>query len=321
MVVGASAGGLEALQQLVAGLPADLPAPVLVVVHLQPSSESALPQVLSRAGHLPAVHARSGEPLQPGRIVVAPPDRHLLVHDSKVRLSRGPRENRQRPAIDVLFRSAAAGYGPGVVAVVLSGALDDGAVGAAAIAAQDGAVLVQDPEEARVTGMPRAALAAVRRARALPAAELGAAVTDLVRRPPPPAMHREPDREQKGSAAMEEEAPTVPTALGVPAALGCPECQGGMFEAAQEGAVTYTCHVGHAWSARTLLDAERQTVEGAIYNAASKLLEMASVHRRLAQLAADRGEGDPAEHLRAAESAEERSRRIQALATEEPGPD
>ena len=317
MVVGASAGGLEALQQLVAGLPADLPAPVLVVVHLQPSSESALPKVLARAGHLPAAHPRGGEALQPGRIVVAPPDHHLLVHDSKVRLSRGPRENRQRPAIDTLFRSAAAAYGPQVVAVVLSGALDDGAVGAAAIAAQDGVVLVQDPGEARVTGMPRATLAAVRRARALPAAELGRAVTDLVRRPAP--GHWEPHPQQEGRVAMEE-GPTATTELGTPAALGCPECQGGMFESAPDGTVTYTCHVGHAWSAQTLLDAERQAVEGAIYNAASKLLEMAAVHRRLAQLAAERDEGDGNEHLRAARAAEERARRIEGLAIEDPDP-
>jgi two-component system, chemotaxis family, protein-glutamate methylesterase/glutaminase len=326
VVVGASAGGLEALQQLVAGLPADLPAAVLVVVHLQASSESALPKVLARAGPLPAAHPRTGEALRPGRIVVAPPDQHLLVHDSKVRLSRGPRENRQRPAIDALFRSAAAAYGPGVVAVVLSGALDDGAVGVAAVAAQDGAVLVQDPEEARVSGMPRAALAAVRRARALPAADLAAAVADLVRRPPP-AVHGEPgpqqegspDPQQEGSAAMED-GPTATTDLGVPAALGCPECQGGMFETAPGGTVTYTCHVGHTWSAQTLLDAERQAVEGAIYNAASKLLEMAAVYRRLAKLDAERDEGDSAEHLRAAEAAEERARRIEELATEEPGP-
>jgi two-component system chemotaxis response regulator CheB len=317
VVVGASAGGLEALQQLVAGLPADLPAAVLVVVHLQAGSESALPRVLDRVGALPAAHARSGEALQPGRIVVAPPDQHLLVRDSKVRLSRGPRENRQRPAIDALFRSAAAAYGPGVVAVVLSGALDDGAVGAATVAAQDGTVLVQDPDEARVTGMPRAALAAVRRAQALPAAALGPAVADLVRRPP--AGHGGVHAQQEGRVAMEQ-SPTATSQLGTPAALGCPECQGGMFEAAREGTVTYTCHVGHAWSAQTLLDAERQSVEGAIYNAASKLLEMAAVHRRLAALAAEHGEGAPEEHLRAAEAAEERARRIQELATEDPGP-
>src|SRR3954454_5037388 len=313
VVIGASAGGLDVLQQLVRGFPPDLPAAVLVVVHLQPGPDSALPKVLARSGPMPALHPRNGDPLRAGQIVVAPPDHHLLVHDSRVRLSRGPRENRQRPAIDTLFRSAALAYGPGVVGVVLSGALDDGAVGAAVVAAQDGTVLVQDPAEARVSGMPRAALAAVRRARALPSAALAAAVTDLVRRP------LEPDPQQEGSAAMAD-GPGARTELGTPAALGCPECQGGMFESGPAGTVTYACHVGHTWSAQTLLDAERQSVEGAIYNAASKLMEMAAVHRRLARLAADGGDAAPPEHLRAAESAEERAARIQALATEEAGP-
>jgi two-component system chemotaxis response regulator CheB len=318
VVIGASAGGLEALQQLVAALPPDLPAPVLVVVHLQASSDSVLPRVLARSGPLPAAHPRSGDPLRPGEILVAPPDQHLLVHDGTVRLSRGPRENRQRPAVDTLFRSAAAAYGPGVVAVILSGALDDGAVGAAAVAAQDGAVLVQDPQEARISSMPRAVLAAVRRARALPAAGLGAAVSDLVRRPPA-ALDGNPHPQQEGSAAMED-APTATSDLGVPAALGCPECQGGMFESVPDGFVNYACHVGHTWSAQTLLDAERQTVEGAIYNAASKLMEMAAVHRRLARFAEERGGSDPEEHLRAAETADDRARRIQELATEDPLP-
>jgi two-component system chemotaxis response regulator CheB len=202
--------------------------------------------------------------------------------------------------------------------VILSGALDDGAVGAAAVAAQDGAVLVQNPDEARVSSMPRAVLAAVRRARALPAADLGSAVSDLLRQPPA-ALHGHPHPQQEGGAAMQD-GPTATTDLGVPAALGCPECQGGMFEAAPDGTVTYACHVGHIWSAQTLLDAERQAVEGAIYNAASKLMEMAAVHRRLARLAGERGDGDPQEHLRAAAAADERARRIQEHATEDAGP-
>jgi two-component system chemotaxis response regulator CheB len=164
--------------------------------------------------------------------------------------------------------------------------------------------------------MPRAALAAVRRARALPSAQLGATVADLVRRPaagPPPHLTDEGSEEMAAG-------PTSTTDLGAPAALGCPECQGGMYETVPNGTVTYTCHVGHAWSAQTLLDAQRTVVEGAIYNAASKLMEMAAVHRRLAELAAERGEGDPAEHRRAADAAEERARRVQELATEDPGP-
>ncbi|MGY1601482.1 chemotaxis protein CheB [Geodermatophilus sp. SYSU D00815] len=317
VVIGASAGGIEALQQVVAALPADLPAAVLVVVHVQPSSESVLPRVLSRVGALPARHPREGDRLEAGEILVAPPDRHMVVRDSRVHLSSGPRQNRQRPAVDALFRSAATAYGPGVVAVVLSGALDDGAVGAAVVAANDGTVLVQEPSEARVSSMPRAALRAVRRARALPSAELGPAVDDFVRRPDP----ADPvPRVQEGRLPMPT-GPTATTDLGVPAALGCPECQGGMYESVPDGTVTYTCHVGHTWSAQTLLDAQRQAVEGAVYNAASKLMEIAAVHRRLAELAERRGDGDPGEHRRAAAAAEDRAQRIRELATESPHPD
>jgi two-component system chemotaxis response regulator CheB len=315
VVIGASAGGIEALQTVVSALPAGLSAAVLVVVHLHPSADSALPKILSRSGPLPARHPRTGQLLAEGEILVAPPDRHLLVRDSRVLVSPGPRQNGQRPAVDVLFRSAALAHGPGVVAVVLSGAVDDGTAGAAAVAAQDGAVLVQEPAEARVSSMPRAALAAVRRARAVPTALLGAAIADLVGRPPG-AVAGPPDEEKVDMAA----GPTSTTGLGVPAALGCPECQGGMYESAPDGTVTYACHVGHAWSAQSLLDAEQQAVEGAIYNAASKLMEMATVHRRLADLAAERGESDPEEHRRAAERSLERARRVQELATEDPGP-
>ena len=316
VVIGASAGGIAALQEVLAGLPADLPAAVLVAVHVQPSSDSVLPKVLSHAGPLPAHHPRDGEPLQDGTVLVAPPDRHLLVRPGRARLSGGPRENRQRPAIDPLFRSAAAAYGPAVVAVVLSGALDDGAVGAAAVVAQEGAVLVQDPTEARVSAMPRAALAAVRRARTARASELGPLITERVRRPggdPPPA----PDPGNERTAVMERR-PAQADELGAPAALGCPECQGGMFERSADGTVSYACHVGHAWAAQTLLDAQQQAVEGAIYNAASKLQEFAAVHRRLADVAD--GETRDA-HLRAAKAAEQRSVRVQELTYEDPAPE
>jgi two-component system, chemotaxis family, protein-glutamate methylesterase/glutaminase len=317
VVIGASAGGVEALQQLVAGLPADLPAALLVAVHLDPGGESRLPQVLGRHSAVPVRFARNGDPLQEGVVLLAPPDHHLLVADDRVRLSRGPRVNRQRPAVDTLFRSAALARGAGVVAVVLSGALDDGAVGAATVAAQDGVVLVQDPEQARVPSMPSAALASVRRALSVPTAELSSAVAEAVRggagTPARPAIDPSPVR----SPAMPG-APTATTDLGTPAAVGCPECQGGMFERVAEGTVSYVCHVGHTWSARTLLEAEQQTVEAAIYNAASKLLEMASVHRRLAELAED---ADRDRHLRAAEAAERRAAHIQELATEDAGPD
>ncbi|HEX6123143.1 MAG TPA: chemotaxis protein CheB, partial [Ktedonobacterales bacterium] len=129
IVIGASAGGVEALITIARELPHDLPAAVCVVLHVPPHVPSLLPKILAQAGPLPATHARDQEPLLPGRIYVAPPDHHLLARQGHLRVTRGPRENRSRPAVDPLFRTAAHAYGPRVIGVVLSGALDDGTAG------------------------------------------------------------------------------------------------------------------------------------------------------------------------------------------------
>jgi two-component system, chemotaxis family, protein-glutamate methylesterase/glutaminase len=159
VVIGASAGGVDALARLVAGLPAGYGVPVFIVLHVPPTT-SYLPEILSRAGPLPAVHASDGDPVSPGRIVIAPPDRHLLLGHGVVQVSNGPREHGHRPSIDVLFRSAAEAYGPGVAAVVLSGSLDDGANGVVAVHGHGGLVIVQDPEEAVYPAMPTNAIGA-----------------------------------------------------------------------------------------------------------------------------------------------------------------
>jgi two-component system, chemotaxis family, protein-glutamate methylesterase/glutaminase len=180
VVVGGSAGSHPALLSLVGGLPADLPAAVLVVIHVGAEASSRLPRMLNRAGRLPTAHATDGAPLRNGEILVAPPGSHLLVQDKSVRLDSGPRVNRVRPAADMLFESAARAHGPRVTAVVLSGALDDGAVGAALVSLAGGQVLVERPDQAQYGSMPRTALAATPAALAVPAAELAAAVARAV---------------------------------------------------------------------------------------------------------------------------------------------
>jgi two-component system, chemotaxis family, protein-glutamate methylesterase/glutaminase len=184
VVIGASAGGVEALRELVRGLPADFPAAVLVVLHLPALGTSLLPGILERAGALPAKQAEDGEPLEGGRIYVAPPDHHLTVFDSRLRVDSGPAVNGHRPAIDPLFQSAARGYGSAVVGVVLSGVLYDGTLGLATVKRHGGYAIVQDPDDALYRGMPDAALGHVTADLVLPAAQIGEALATSATMPP-----------------------------------------------------------------------------------------------------------------------------------------
>ncbi len=178
VVVGASAGGIEALQRFVRALPPNLPLALLIVLHV-PASGSSLPQILARAGAYPAAHAVDGEPIEPGRIMIAPPDHHLVVEGRIVRVRQTQREDGYRPAIDTLFRSAAQALGPNVVGVILSGALSDGAQGLATIKRHGGLTLVQDPAEARYGSMPHAAIDAAEPHHVLPVAEIASLVAGL----------------------------------------------------------------------------------------------------------------------------------------------
>src|ERR1041385_310718 len=161
IVIGASSGGIESLMGVVKELPRNLPASVFVVLHIPANSPILLPKILSHAGALSAHHPNDKEPIQPGRIYVAPPDHHLLVAHGYVRVIRGPKENNHRPAIDPLFRTAARTYGPRVVGVILSGALDDGSAGLLAVKERDGVAIVQDPKDALFPAMPQNAMEAV----------------------------------------------------------------------------------------------------------------------------------------------------------------
>lgn len=180
VVIGASAGGVEALIQLVKQLPPRLNAAVFVAMHFPAGSVSSLPEILNRANTLPAAHPHHGETIRPGRIYVAPPDHHLLIHADTIELGDGPKENGHRPAIDVMFRSAAQAHGPGVVGVVLTGMLDDGTNGLRAIKAAGGVTLVQDPAEAMFRGMPDNAIARADIDQVLPLATLAKHIADLV---------------------------------------------------------------------------------------------------------------------------------------------
>ncbi len=159
--IGASSCGIESLQAVVAGLPRDLAASLFVVLHVPADGESSLPRILGYAGPLPATHAQDGERIQQGHIYIAPPDFHLLLRNGYLRIVRGPKENRHRPAVDPLFRTAARAYGTRVVGIVLSGMLDDGAAGLFAVKQRGGVAIVQDPADALFSDMPRSSMEVV----------------------------------------------------------------------------------------------------------------------------------------------------------------
>lgn len=282
VVAGASAGGVEALRLLAASLPADFPAAILVTMHLSPGVHSALPQILDRAGPLPARSAVHGAPVTPGVIHVSPPDRHLLVDDGVLVLTKGPTENGHRPAINATFRSAAVSAGPRTVGVILSGSLDDGALGLRSIVDRGGAAMVQDPADALYAGMPESALAKVVTEHVLPIGEIGPALDKLVRTPwePFPVAPATP------SLLLEDRIAHDAVRLGATALASgytCPDCQGTLMELAAESGPHghYRCRIGHAWSAEALLGAQDAEFQRALGTALRSLDEKAALAGRL----------------------------------------
>jgi two-component system chemotaxis response regulator CheB len=283
VVVGASAGGVEALRAFVAGLAADLPAAVLVVLHTRPDARSMLPSILSRSGPLPATHAQDGEAIAVGRVYVAPRDVHLLVEPGRARLYAGPRENGARPAVDALFRSAARAYGPGVVAVVLSGALDDGANGMVAVKSRGGIGIVQEPTEALYPGMPEGALAHAPVDYTLPVAEIGPMVSRLIAEPREEGKSDVSDEMVAGPRdGVAPERSAEPKREGAASGLSCPDCHGSLWELREAGAVRFECRVGHAYSVETMLSRQAEAFENALWAALNSLEERASTLRRVA---------------------------------------
>lgn len=304
IVVGASAGGVEALSTLVAALPDDLPAAVFIVLHMAPHSSTALPRILARRTKLPVDHPRDGETIGPNRIYVAVPDRHLVLAGGTVRVTRGPKENGHRPSVDTLFRTAAAGYGRRVVGVVLSGMRDDGTAGVRAIHDRGGVSVVQDPDEALFPGMPQSALTGDHPDYVLPVGEMGALLSKLARNGRPgegrsQAMADELDTELRwANPELAWAAPADPP-LGSPSGFTCPECHGGLWEIDDEGLPRYRCRVGHGFAAESLLVRQQGDLEAALWIAYRALEERAALLRRLADRAQGRSAPVTAGHFRA----------------------
>jgi two-component system, chemotaxis family, protein-glutamate methylesterase/glutaminase len=282
VAVGASAGGVEALTHFAAGLPPDLPYAVLVVLHMPVGAPSVLARILDRSGPLPAAQALDQEPLEPGTIRVAVPNRHLLVDDHKVALSEGPTENGHRPAINALFRSVALTYGQRAVSVLLSGVLDDGTLGSAAIRSRGGTTIAQTPTDALFPAMPLNAIVAGVVDHELAALEVGGLLKQLADRVFE-EREMEPDArmELENRIAMARRFSTEidAEALGPPSGYTCPDCNGALISVSEGN---YRCHVGHAWTADALLHARDDEIEGALWVAIRSLQEKAKLSRRLA---------------------------------------
>lgn len=271
VVIGSSAGGVVALQELVARLPADCMASFFVVQHVSANGRSILPTILSHAGPLKAKHPHDGEPIAAGMIYVAPPDHHLLLEDKHILIKRGPKENRFRPSIDALFRSAAYTFGSRVIGVVLTGLLDDGTSGMWSIKRQGGVGIIQEPEEALYPSMPRSVLEYVDVDYQLPISEIGPLLYQLTAQPAPtepemPAEEADRFKTELRMAAQQYVFDSGFKKLGPPTLLTCPECHGALVSIKEGKLERFRCHTGHAFTASDLLAEISKATEDSLWN-------------------------------------------------------
>ena len=297
VVIGASAGGIAAIRTIVADLPATFPVPICVVVHMSPDSPGILDQILDRAGELPATAARNGERIRSGHIYVAPPDSHLVLEPGVLRLTKGPKENRFRPAIDPLFRSAAQVYGPAATGVVLTGHLDDGTAGLWAIRQLGGISIVQDPADALFPSMPRSAIAHMAPDYVVPLSHVAPLLIALNERPVEERVMGAPDHvDIEVKIAKEENALDAGLGqIGSPSSFACPECHGVLLELKDGGGARFRCHTGHAYSAESLLAAILEGIEASLWTSARSLEEGVLLLRRMAEhITASHGKPDAA---------------------------
>jgi two-component system chemotaxis response regulator CheB len=284
IVIGASVGGVQALSYLVRNLPKDLQAAVFVTVHVWQGGTSHLPEILAHAGNLPAHHARDGEQIEHGTIYVAPQDFHLLVREGVLELSRGPRENRHRPAIDPMFRSAARAYGARVAGVILTGALNDGTAGLMAIRAAGGVAIVQDPADAFEAAMPRSAQNIAGADYIVPLRDMAALLLDLVRGSTANERNNmaEPRETVEEKIREDMEAQAANARRGHLSTFTCPECGGPLWQMSEQALVQFHCHVGHRYYGEELMAEQSEALEAALWSAVRIFREQAVLARQLA---------------------------------------
>jgi two-component system chemotaxis response regulator CheB len=303
VVVGASSGGVEGLITLLSGLPDDLAAAVFVVLHVRPDVPSQLPAILNRVGTLPVAHAVDGEPIRRGRVYIAPPGMQTYLRRGRIGVRRGPQENLHRPAVDPLFRTAAHHYGARVIGIILSGALDDGAAGLAAIKEAGGIAIVQDPDDAAMRDMPMNAIERTRADHIVPIAALPSLLIDLISQEAVTDLAPEIPLETLEEAGSGEPFKRSEE-MGSPSNVTCPECQGNLWEVRSADGIRFRCRVGHAYTEAAIDAAQSQSVERALWSALKALEERVALMRKLAAQARRRG------HEAVAMMFEDRSRTV-----------
>lgn len=269
VVIGGSAGSLQVLQTILSALPWDFPATLFVVLHTSEDSPGILPQILNRHSKLPVMYANENTEILPSRVFIAPAGhRHMLLDRGKVRLQPGPRENRSRPAIDALFRSASYAYGNQVIGVVLTGNLDDGTAGLLAIKNRGGLAIAQDPDNSEAPSMPASAIEAAEVDFILPADQIGSKLTELVPTETIERIRTIPVGEKSMSATGQT--------------YDCPQCGGVLEECKEGGMLRFRCRVGHVYSPESLLADQTEAVEKALWAAIRSMEEQAEFSDRLA---------------------------------------
>ena len=288
VVIGCSAGGVAALQALIRRVPAGFEAPVFIVMHIPAHTPSHLASILQRHSVLPVKEAIDGEAIVPGTVYVATADRHLMVEGQNIRVTRGPKEGRSRPAIDVLFRSAAASFGPGVVGVVLTGTLDDGTAGLWAIKDQGGVALVQEPATAEFSSMPESAIEHVDVDKVLPLEDLAHEIVRRVNQRPARESHVEIPRRMEAENLIARQGNALKAGvmkLGKVSAYTCPECHGVLVQI-EEGRITrFRCHTGHSYSLKTLLAEVDESIEASLWATMRAIEERVLLLRHMAEIA------------------------------------
>jgi two-component system, chemotaxis family, protein-glutamate methylesterase/glutaminase len=323
VVIGASAGGVEALRAIVLGLPPDFPATIFVVWHMPSHSMGLLPQIIEPLSALPVANAESGQPVTRGQIVIAPPDHHMILENSHVRLTQGPKENRFRPAVDPLFRSAAYAYGSRTIGVVLAGSLDDGTSGLWAIKDRGGVTVVQDPLDTLYPDMPRNAMRAVKVDYVLPAAEIPALLVDLVQEEVDPGEERGETSQalELGSAGMMTTGDEAMQQMGELSQHTCPECNGSLWRIPEGKILRFRCRTGHAYTSETLLEELTESIERGLWASVRGLEEHASLLDRIGQHLRQHGDdGVSEEYLRRSNQAREQARHVREAIEDFPRP-